>query len=71
MRFVYLGSRLTLYASSPRSVTLAQLRFARLAVASSAGDLHPEDRAHAGRTNKKAAPKGGPIKPLQIGRAHV
>ena len=55
MRFVYLGSRLTLRASSPRSVALAQLRFARLAVASSAGDLHPEDRAHAGRTRKKGA----------------
>jgi hypothetical protein len=52
MRFVYLGSRFTLRASFPRSVTLTQLRFTCLAVASSAGDLHPEDRAHAGRTSK-------------------
>ncbi len=40
----------SLRASSPRSVALTQLRFTCLAVASSAGDLHPEDRAHAGRT---------------------
>ena len=31
MRFVYLGSRFTLHASSPRSVALTQLRFACLA----------------------------------------
>jgi hypothetical protein len=55
MRFVYLGSRFTLRASFPRSVTLTQLRFTCLAVASSAGDLHPEDRAHAGRTSERAA----------------
>jgi len=53
MRFVFLGSRFTLHTSSPRSVTLTQLRFTCLAVASLAGDLHPEDRAHAGRTRKK------------------
>ena len=58
MRFVYLGSRFTLLASSPRSVALTQLRFARLAVASSAGDFHPEDRAHAGRTTKHPAEAG-------------
>ena len=51
MQFVYLGSRFTLHASSPRSVALTQLRFTCLTVASSAGDLHPEDRAHAGRTS--------------------
>ena len=50
MQFVFLGSRFTLHASFPRSVALTQLRFACLAVASSAGDSHPEDRAHAGRT---------------------
>jgi len=60
MRFVYLGSRFTLRASSPRSVTLTQLRFACLAVASLAGDFHPEDRAHAGRTRKSAT------KPLRV-----
>ena len=53
MRFVYLDSRFTLHASSPRSVALTQLRFACLAVASLAGDLHPEECAHAGRTRKK------------------
>ena len=52
MRFVYLDSRFTLHASSPRSVALTQLRFACLAVASLAGDLHPEECAHAGRTSK-------------------
>ena len=52
MRFVYLDSRFTLHASSPRSVALTQLRFACLAVASLAGDLHPEECAHAGRTRK-------------------
>jgi hypothetical protein len=51
MQFVYLGSRFTLHASSPRSVTLTQLRFTCLAVASSAEDLHLQDRAHAGRTS--------------------
>ena len=44
-----------LHASSPRSVALTQLRFTCLAVASSAGDLHPEDRAHAGRTSTAIA----------------
>ena len=46
-------TRFTLHASFPRAVTLTQLRFACLAVASLAGDLHPEDRAHAGRTRKR------------------
>src|SRR3954465_5868725 len=55
MRFVYLDSRFTLHASSPRSVTLTQLRFTSLAVASSREDLHLQDRAHAGRTNRTAA----------------
>ena len=55
MRFVYLDSRFTLHASSPRSVALTQLRFACLAVASLAGDLHPEECAHAGRTKKTDA----------------
>ena len=54
MRFVYLGSRFTLHASSPRSVALTQLRFTCLAVASSAEDLHLQGRAHAGRTMQKA-----------------
>jgi hypothetical protein len=42
----------SLYASSPRSITLPQLRFASLAVVSSRRDLHPQECAHAGRTQK-------------------
>src|SRR3954454_10465638 len=57
MRFVYLDSRFTLHASSPRSVTLTQLRFTSLAVVSLREDLHLQDRAHAGRTKKP--PEGG------------
>ena len=49
------GSRFTLHASSPRSVTLPQLRFTSLAVISSWRDFHPQGCAHAGRTNKKRA----------------
>lgn len=55
MRFVYLDSRLTLHASYPRSVARTQLRFTSLAVVSSRKDSHLQDRAHAGRTTKKAA----------------
>ena len=53
MRFLFIGSRLTLRASSPRSVTLTQLRFALLTVTSSQRDLHPQVCAHAGRTQEK------------------
>ena len=44
----------SLHASSPRSVTLTQLRFTSLAVVNSQEDWHLQDRAHAGRTNKQA-----------------
>ena len=54
MRFVFLNARGSLHASSPRSVTLTQLRFTSLAVVRSREDLHLQDRAHAGRTNKQA-----------------
>jgi len=40
----------SLLASSPRSVTLPQLRLTSLAVTSSRWDSHPQERAHAGRT---------------------
>ena len=40
----------SLHASSPRSVTLTQLRFASFAVVNSREDFHLQDRAHAGRT---------------------
>ena len=65
MRFLFIGSRLTLHASSPRSVTLTQLRFALLTVTSSQRDLHPQMCAHAGRTNKKAGWSPG------FGTSHV
>jgi len=40
----------SLHASFPRSVTLAQLRFTSFAVVSLQEEFHPQDRAHAGRT---------------------
>ncbi len=52
-RFLFIGSRFTLHASSPRSVTLPQLRFTSFAVASSREDLHLQECARAGRTKKK------------------
>ena len=55
MRFLSIGSRFTLHASFPRSVTLTQLRFTLLTVTSSQRDLHPQMCAHAGRTNEKRA----------------
>jgi hypothetical protein len=54
MRFLSIGSRFTLHASFPRSVTLTQLRFTLLTVTSSQRDLHPQVCAHAGRTKEKA-----------------
>ena len=43
----------SLSASFPRSVTLAQLRFASIGMTSYRLDLHQQDSAHAGRTRKK------------------
>src|SRR5690554_6349473 len=57
IRFLFIGSRFTLHASSPRSVTLPQLRFTSFAVASSREDLHLQECARAGRTKK--TPHGG------------
>ena len=57
IRFLFIGSRFTLYASSPRSVALPQLRFASFAVASLREDLHLQECARAGRTKK--ASRGG------------
>ena len=53
MRFLFIGSRFTLHASFPRSVTLTQLRFTLLTVTSSQRDLHPQVGAHAGRTQQR------------------
>ena len=45
----------SLDASSPRSVALPQLRFTSLAVISLRRDFHPQECAHAGRTQKRLA----------------
>ena len=45
----------SLDASSPRSVALPQLRFTSLAVVSLRRDFHPQECAHAGRTQKRLA----------------
>jgi hypothetical protein len=50
----------SLRASSPHSVALMQLRFASFAVVSLWKDLHLQDRAHAGRTTKKAGKRRPP-----------
>src|SRR5690606_14531913 len=42
----------SLPASSPRSVTLPQLRFASIGMVSFRRDFHPQDSAHAGRTRR-------------------
>ena len=52
MQFLFIGSRFTLHASFPHSVTLMQLRFTLLTVTSSQRDLHPQVCAHAGRTGQ-------------------
>ncbi|KAF1035172.1 MAG: hypothetical protein GAK35_04237 [Herbaspirillum frisingense] len=53
MRFLFIGSRFTLHASFPHSVTLMQLRFTSFTVTSSWRDLHPQECAHAGRTKER------------------
>ena len=50
MRFLYIGSRFTIRASFPHSVTLMQLRFTSFVVINSRRDLHPQVCAHARRT---------------------
>ncbi len=45
----------SLHASSPHSVALMQSRFTSLVVINSRWDFHPQECAHAGRTNEKAA----------------
>ena len=46
----------SLHASFPRSVALAQLRFASLVVVNSWENFHLQDCAHAGRTKRKGGP---------------
>ena len=55
IRFLSIGSQLMLHASSPRSVTLTQLRFTSFAVINLRRDLHPQECAHAGRTREEGA----------------
>jgi hypothetical protein len=43
----------SIHASSPHSVALLQLRFTSFAVVSLRRDFHPQDCAHAGRTQKR------------------
>src|SRR5690606_3885163 len=57
IRFLFIGSRLMIHASSPRSVALPQLRFTSFAVASSREDFHLQECARAGR--KREATRGG------------
>ena len=47
----------SLHASSPHSVTLMQLRFTSFAVINLRWDLHPQECARAGRTEKKGPPQ--------------
>ena len=55
----------SLHASSPRSVTLTQLRFASLTVVSSRDDFYLQDRAHAGRTNEMKG-KAGALQSVRL-----
>src|SRR5690606_9316923 len=59
IRFLFIGSQLTLHASFPRSVALTQLRFTSFAVINLWRDLHPQECAHAGRTAKRNPPPCG------------
>src|SRR5690606_34679725 len=52
IRFLFIGSQLMLHASFPRSVALTQLRFTSFAVINLWEDLHLQECAHAGRTQK-------------------
>ena len=65
IRFLCIGPRFTLHASSPRSVALTQLRFASLAMTSSWRDLHPQECARAGRTRK--SPQACDLRALDCG----
>jgi hypothetical protein len=49
----------SLPASSPRSVALPQLRFTSIRMVSSRRELHPQGRAHAGRTKARGPPPCG------------
>ena len=59
IRFLSIGSQVTLHASFPHSVALMQLRFASFAVTGSREDLHLQECAHAGRTKDNGPRKAG------------
>ncbi len=52
IRFLFIGSQFMVHASFPHSVTLMQLRFTSFVVINLRRDLHPQECAHAGRTQK-------------------
>ena len=49
IRFLPIGSQITIHASSPRSVALTPLRFTSFAAINLRRDLHPQECAHAKR----------------------
>jgi len=55
--YLLLHTQNTIHASLPHSVTLMQLHFTSFVVINLQRDLHPQECAHAGRTNKKRRPK--------------
>jgi hypothetical protein len=56
----------SLHASSPHSVALMQLRFTSFAVVSLRRDFHPQDCAHAGRTQKSRPYLAGFLAPRYV-----
>ena len=71
MQFLSIGSRFTLHASSPHSVTLMQLRFTSLTVTSSWRDLHPQVCAHAGRTSSRNPHRWGLLSQNRTCAVHI
>ena len=67
IRFLFIGSQFTLHASFPHSVTLMQLRFTSFVVTNPRRNLHPQECAHAGRSNEKAAQMRRLVSTRQLG----
>ena len=61
IRFLFIGSQITLHASFPHSVTLMQLRFTSFVVINLRRDFHPQECAHAGRTHEKGEAAASPF----------
>src|SRR5690606_15989102 len=67
IRFLFISPTPSLHASSPRSVTLPQLRFASLTLACSREDFHLWMDAHAGRTKRRRGRRAPPpCKPSKL-----